>query len=476
MPLPRTLVLFNYDWDEAGFSRWSNQFPHDSAGFDLFSFPSNLRLASFEIERFVNSLARKAQRKGWRAVVSNHEQFGALAAAMLAERMDWPGTPVDAILACQHKLHARQVLQRVATEANTAFSELPARYGDPAPESLGALSYPVVVKPIKAAFSVLARRVTSRAELHELTRFGRRELWVIRHLVEPFERVARARLPQAGTAHRMLIEQPGLGRQFNLDGYVYQGKLRPLGIVESVMYPGTQAFMRFDYPCQLADAAREQAVDVARRFLAEVGFTHGLFNMEFLFDHQTGKLTVIEFNPRMAVQFSDLYRRVDGIDLHRVALALAFGDDPAQLPREAATAGIASSLVYRSFDSAFMPPQPAVAQRRRFAAAFPDAFLFRFPKSRSAVARDFKWLGSYRYGIVHLGARDLADLQRQSARASELLGWPAPFVKAGDNVHPAAGQGLADSALPAAACCGDLGCGSVGTVLDSTSLQTTAAQ
>jgi hypothetical protein len=67
-------------------------------------------------------------------VTSNHEQFGALAAALLAERMGWPGTPVNAVLACQHKLHARRVLQQVAPEANTGFATLPARYGEPIPE------------------------------------------------------------------------------------------------------------------------------------------------------------------------------------------------------------------------------------------------------------------------------------------------------------------------------------------------------
>ena len=30
----------------------------------------------------------------------------------------------------------------------------------------------------------------------------------------------------------------------------------------------------------------------------------------------------------MASQFSDLYLRVDGVDLHRVALELAYGRDP----------------------------------------------------------------------------------------------------------------------------------------------------
>ena len=100
----RTLILFGYDWDASAFARLKHDWPADHAGFDLFTFPSYLRLATFDLQRFVDDLAMRARRRGWQAVVSHHEQFGALGAALLAERMGWPGTPVAAVLACQHKL------------------------------------------------------------------------------------------------------------------------------------------------------------------------------------------------------------------------------------------------------------------------------------------------------------------------------------------------------------------------------------
>ena len=425
---PRCLVLFNYDWDQWGFSRLSGQFPSDSAGFDLFNFPSNARLFHFDLQTFVTRLAARAQRAGWQAVTSNHEQFGALAAALLAERMGWPGTPVAAVLACQHKWYARQVLEQVDPEANTPSCLMTSHYGEPVPHDL---HYPLFVKPVKAAFSVLARAVHNRDELAALTRFSWSELWVIRRLVEPFERIAQQRLPQAGSAHRMLLEQPVNALQYNLDGYVFNGEVRPLGVVESVMYPGTQAFMRFAYPCALAPAGRARALQVAQRFLQAVGFTHGLFNMEFFYDAATERLTVIEFNPRMAAQFSDLYLRVDGVDLHRVGMELAFGRDPAALPRSPARAGLAASFVYRCFDPAERPPMPSAAQIAQLQREFPDARLFSFPKNAGQIARDFKWLGSYRYGILHLDGRDAADLQARCTAASRLLGWPTPCA-----LHP----------------------------------------
>jgi hypothetical protein len=354
-------------------------------------------------------------------VVSHHEQFGALAAALLAERMGWPGTPVSAVLACQHKLYARQVLQRVCPQANVAFAPLRARYGDPIPEDL---HYPAFVKPVKAAFSVLARRVAHHAELTELTRFAPAEQWIIRRLVEPFDRIVRERLPDAPTAHGMLLEQPVDASQHNLDGYVWRGEVRLIGVVDALMYPGTQAFQRFEWPGRLSPAVQQRALDIAARFLRAVGFDHGFFNMEFFHDPARDLLKVIEFNPRLASQLADLYRRAGGIDAHAGSLALAHGIDPAPLMHCASNAGAAASFVFRSFHPQRVPATVGVERQSAFSRAFPDGWLLAMPKYGRALARDFKWLGSHRYGVMHLGGADHHDLYERYRQACSMLGWP----------------------------------------------------
>jgi biotin carboxylase len=437
----KTLLLFNYDWDADGFVRiakssglaWTERFA--SRGFDLFSFPSNAHLVFFDLNRFVNKLAKQAKKEGWTAVSSQHEQFGTLAAALLAEKMGWPGTSPRAVAACQHKLYARQVLAQVCPEANTAFQRMPAAYGEAVPDGL---SYPAFVKPVKAAFSVLAKVVNSKEELHQFTRFGKYELWVIKRLVEPFERISKKLLPQAGSAHSMLLEAPAnsaTALQYSLDGVAFEGSIKPLGVVDSVMYPSTQAFMRFDYPSKLAKNIQNRSLDVANKFLTAVGYNHGLFNMEFFYDPATDKLTVIEFNPRMASQFADLYLRVDGVDLYAMALELAYGRNPWLLPRVATTANIATSAVYRVFDpqdasaqhlTQAIPPMPSSAQLAALKQHFPSHHLIQIPKAGHELARDFKWLGSYRYGVLHLGAQSEADLKSCLKHASDLLAWSVP--------------------------------------------------
>lgn len=425
--LPRIGLLFGFDWDADGFAALQDRARFDHAGFDLFAFPSNAHLVHFDLHRFARRQAARGRRLGWAGVVSHHEQFGALAAALVAEALGLPGATPESVLAIQHKLYAREVLQRVAPQANLASQRLQAAYGQDIP---AGLRYPAFVKPVKAAFSVLAREVRSRDELQAHTRFGRRELWVIRRLVEPFERVLQRRLPQAGTAHSLMLEEPlpHDTAQYNLDGWVWRGQAQALGVVDAIMYPGTQAFMRWEHPSRLAADLQQRALDVAQKFLQAVGYSHGFFNMEFFHDAATGRLSVIEFNPRLASQFADLYRRVQGRDAHAMSLALALGDDPASLPRGEPTAGAAASQVYRSFDPSARVGMPDAAEQARLAQTFPDARLFLYPKAGHSLARDFKWLGSYRHGIVHLGGRDACDLRERTVQASQILGWVAPYA------------------------------------------------
>jgi Carbamoyl-phosphate synthase L chain, ATP binding domain len=436
--------LFAYEWDRLALERLgAARFDH--AGFDLFAFPSNAALVGFDLERFASRQAARGRRAGWRGVLSHHEQFGALAAALVAEQLGLPGARPESILAAQHKLHARRVLQEVVPEANLGFAPLQADYGDPTPDGL---HYPCFAKPVKAAFSVLARQVTSREELQAHTRFGWRELWVIRRLVEPFERICRQRLPQAGSAHRMLLEEPVPPDtpQYNLDGWVQDGQVHVLGVVDAVMVPGTQAFMRWEVPSRLPRAVQQQALQVAQRFLQAIDYRHGFFNLEFFHDPASGRLSVIECNPRLASQFGDLHQRVLGVDAHAMAVNLACGEDPLAVPRQAPRAGAAASLVYRAMRPDAVPRSPGPAARATFAQQNADALLFSFPKHGHALQRDFKWTGSHRYGIVHLGARDRNELRETAERLSAVLGWPAPYL---DQPRPAVARyALADTLSP----------------------------
>ena len=80
------------------------------------------------------------------------------------------------------------------------------------------------------------------------------------------------------------------------------------------------------------------------------------------------------------------------------------------------------------FDPSAVVRMPMASEQRAFHRAYPDGLVLQFPKLSSQIQRDFKWLDSYRYGIVHLGGEDPTDLRRRCEHASSLLGWAAPYV------------------------------------------------
>jgi hypothetical protein len=170
----RILVLFPDEWDRAAAKdpRHRGRFEFLHEGFDLFSFPDNARLFTFDALAFVEKLARRYTGAGIDAVVTSDEQFGPFLAALVAERLGLPHTPVEAILTLQHKYYARLAFDRVAPESNARTALLRRDFGRRGRPEDVPVPFPFYVKPAKAAFSVLARRVDSFDDLFRHTRFG----------------------------------------------------------------------------------------------------------------------------------------------------------------------------------------------------------------------------------------------------------------------------------------------------------------
>jgi hypothetical protein len=111
----------------------------------------------------------------------------------------------------------------------------------------------------------------------------------------------------------------------------------------------------------------------------------------------------------MSYQFADLYESVDGSNSYDVLLDLTLG----QRPRFAHGAGpykFAASFVLRTFEGKKLLAVPAPQDVERFAARYDDARLRIYGRKGQSLATEMKALGSYRYGIVNVGAGSLLDL------------------------------------------------------------------
>jgi hypothetical protein len=399
------LILFPDEWDllAARHPRNAGRYAFSFAGFDLFRFPENLRLFTFDALRFIDDTVRRHRARGIDAVVTSDEQFGPYLASPIAQGLGLAHADLEAVLTIQHKYYARRAIERIAPQANAAFALV--RPTDAPPP----LPYPFYAKPAKAAFSVLARRIDSAADLARLTRFGGLERFILRRLVRPFSDVMRAHSALTEDPFSLVAEEILAGPQVTANGFVRDGVVTMMGTVDSVMYPGTDQFQRFEYPSALPAQALSRIDALARRLIEGLGLRHGMFNIEMRVDPATGMPRVIEVNPRAAGQFYDLFERVDGFDMFEALLALQCGEAPVVTHR-AGRQRHAASFVWRDLQGEGLSRWPTRGEIDELANRHAEGHLMVYPKRGADLAREMKWLGTYRYAVFNTGGATRAEM------------------------------------------------------------------
>jgi hypothetical protein len=265
----------------------------------------------------------------------------ALLAALVAERRELPGPTPQSLLRCQHKPTSRALQREAVPEATPRFALLDGR---PPP-----FPPPWFVKPVVGRLSQEARRVEDAAGLATVReQEGYRDGYT--------DVAALAGLAQE-SVRGFLVEELVEGDEVTLEGYVQGGRVTVIGVTDSVKYPGTNSFWRFEYPSALPEKRLRELTAVAERLLPALGFDGGFFNVEFLVPDQ-GPAKVVEVNGRIASQFAPLVEAVHGRSTYEALFDLHCGRDPAW---EAGSGhGVAISYVMRVFEDAevLSVPQP----------------------------------------------------------------------------------------------------------------------
>jgi hypothetical protein len=409
--VPRICLVCPTMWDEA-------EVPRAAARVGLAVRPFGTDVsedpASFDAAAFIDSAARAIRGERLAGVMASDDYPGSLVAAALARELGLPGPSPQAVLRCQHKYYSRLAQRECVPEAVPAFELVdPRRLRAVA----GRLRYPLFVKPAKSFFSLFARMVHDEVELEMLALDAANHLkGFVRPLDELLRRYTRFEL---GGGH-LLAEQPLTGLQATLEGFVFAGEVGVVGVVDSVMFPGTISFERFEYPSTLPAQVQARMADIAARFVRHIGFDNGLFNIEMMYEPADDSLHIIEVNPRMCPQFADLMEKVNGVNTYEILLAIAAGRRPA-VRREGAPFRAAASLVARVFDDHFVARVPGAADLARLAGRFPDARVKVLCREGHRLSEELQDGASYRYALLHLGGDDRAHIQARYREALALL-------------------------------------------------------
>lgn len=339
---------------------------------------------------------------------------------ILCEEFGLHGPSLEAVAKCEHKYWSR-LEQRKAIEDVPGFGIIDLDQQARLPEGL---TYPVWVKPVKSASSELAFRVEDDTQLEAslaemragIGKFG-----------EPFEFVLdRINLPkeiaEVGAAACLAEEAVG-GRQLTVEGYSTEDDVHVYGIIDSLVYPETPSFLRYQYPAQLPAAVSEHLIESSVKVIAQLGLSWTTFNIEYFWDPDTDQLRLLEVNPRHSQSHAKMFEHVDGVSNHEVLVQLATGREPSTL-RGAGEHDIAAKWFVRSFEDGVVTRGPDPDDIARIERELPGVTVHPMVGEGDRLS-DQTQQDAYSFELaqIFMGAGDEDELTRIYTRCVEMLGY-----------------------------------------------------
>lgn len=326
---------------------------------------------------------------------------------------------LEAVLKCEHKYWARVEQKQVVPEAIPGFAAVDP-FDQHSVDNI-PLNYPYWIKPVKSSGSYLGFRITNRGMLDSAMEEIRAS---IGQLGGPFNFVLNqeslpAEIARVDGNHCVAEEIIG-GRQCTLEGYVYKGEVCYHGTVDSIRYPNSSSFARYEYPSSLPRVVQARMAEIGRKVLKHVGFDNSGFNIEFFWDKARDHVWLLEINTRVAQHHSDLFEKVDGVSNHEVPVKLALGERPS-IPDGRGRFRRAAAFFLRAFNDARVTRVPNARELGHLAARFPGTIVHPQVEAGMQLSQLHEQDSySYNLAIVYMGAESrqkLRDNWRECARA-----------------------------------------------------------
>lgn len=391
MPRKTILCLCPTDWDRHCIQRQAVQSQYSFLFHGSYApeHPEQL-----DVLAFIEETVQRYRGAGLAGVISTHDYPGSILSAVVASRLGLAGPRPASMLRAQHKLHSRQVQAAACPEVVPAF--FPVEPEAPLREDL---RFPLFIKPVKSVMSILACQIDGQADLDAYRARARLHL---DSFVRPFNTLWRAYGPGGQDASLFIGEEPLAGSQVTVEGFRACGVTCIAGIVDSVMFPGTLSFRSFEYPSRLPATVLARMTEASRAIIEALDLDDLCFNIEFFYDELRDRVMLIEVNPRMSYQFTDLFEKVDGTNTFDVQLTVATGETPS-FQRGAGRFGAAVSFVLRRFEDAIIRRLPTETELAALCSEFPDAHIQLFGRVGERLSAINQDMQSFRYGVINLG-------------------------------------------------------------------------
>lgn len=346
---------------------------------------------------------------------------------ILCAKYGLPNASLESVLKCEHKFWSRVEQKKVIPEHIPGFKSFDP-FDDEALSKLN-LKYPFWIKPIKSFGSVLGFRIKNERDWQHAIPMMRHGIGTFTDPLEHIMNLAEVPDEIAHNHDTCIAEEIIAGRQCTVEGYVHQGKVRVIGVVDSVRYANLPSFSRFQYPSKLPKPAQKQMIDVTKKLMSHIGYDDRTFNVEFFYDMKRNHAWLLEVNTRMAQSHADLFYKVDGASHHENMVDVALGREP-EFPHREGDYAFAAKLFVRAFRDGIVTRVPnedtiAAAKQR-----FPGLIVQPMVQEGMSLS-ELLYQDSYSYylAILYMGAKNEKDLLTKYQECVELLNFDVSDIR-----------------------------------------------
>lgn len=330
----------------------------------------------FKLMDLVRLAEERMDEYGPADAILNYWDFpGACLGPLLANRNGLPGPSLEAVAALEHKYWARQEMEKVIPEASTEYCAV-----DPFGKSLRKqidLDYPFWIKPFVSHSSYLGFKIEGEEDLRAAQKALQNGIGLFG---DPFnEFLEKVKMPDhlknIGGRHCIAEKSISADIQVTLEGYVFDGEVSIYGAIDSIREGGAgSSFSRYEYPSKLPQKVLDRMKELTRKLLTHVGLDHSAFNVEFFWDEETDRVSLLEVNTRLSKSHAPLFQDVDGYSHQKIGLDLALGHRP-QFPKGAGDWPSAAKFMVRLFQDGKICRVPSQTEIHHMQTRYPEALV-----------------------------------------------------------------------------------------------------
>nr|VFK42503.1 MAG: Sugar lactone lactonase YvrE [Candidatus Kentron sp. TC] len=253
-----------------------------------------------------------------------------IVASIVCREMALPGPNVETVFQCYHKYYTRKAINSSLhyhllifnVDGKNRSTELPVGF-----------PFPAYVKPACFSYGLLGQVTQNREDLLSACRNMISEYAPWWNMLYPvFDKYLNTEKYGEGVLSGVpfVVEEFVQADAVTCDGYVYNGKVKILGIVDTV------TDKRGVVDCYMIPSRHGEKIEqiisktVISGVVPKLGINNSFFSIEF-FVMPDDTVQLIEVNCRMSSTFRNLYLKCRGYDLYESALQLAFGKEPSSL-------------------------------------------------------------------------------------------------------------------------------------------------